>query len=114
MARKPKAATKPGSAQTNGAGAMAQPGSAPAGMFVLKKNHGLTLNGRASKFYAAGTTFDPATDGEVIAHLVRSGARIEEVPAEAEEVEESTEQSGANTPEGDGAPERGSQNEEQE
>jgi hypothetical protein len=103
MARKPKVAAKLGAPQTQDA----QPNSANAGMFVLKRNHGLTINGRASKFYEAGTTFDPATDREVISHLVRSGARLEQVVTESES-DELTEQTG------DEKPENNSQNEEQE
>jgi hypothetical protein len=111
MARKPKAAAKPESARAGDVTSHSQ--GAAAGMFVLKKNHGLILNGRASKFYAAGTTFDPAKDGEVIAHLVRSGACIDEVPAEAEPTDESPEQTG-DAAQGDGTTEGEGQNEVQE
>lgn len=44
---------------------------------VLKKNHGLVIAGKANEFYPAGTELDPATDGELIAKLVQSGAIFE-------------------------------------
>lgn len=44
---------------------------------VLKKNHGLVIAGKANEFYSAGTEFDHATDGELIAKLVQSGAQFE-------------------------------------
>ncbi len=47
-------------------------------MFVLKKSHGLVMHGRESKFYAAGTEFDPETDALIIAELAKSGAQIEQ------------------------------------
>lgn len=87
--------------------------SAAPGMFVLKKNHGLTINGRANTFYAAGTTFDPATDGEVISRLARAGAQIEQTSAEPVTAEESTEQDDG-AQEGDGSAESGEQNEDKE
>lgn len=46
--------------------------------FVLVKNHGLTVRGRASQFFSAGTEFDPAKDGELISALAQSGALIEQ------------------------------------
>jgi hypothetical protein len=45
--------------------------------FVLKKNHGLTIRGRAHRHFTAGTEFDPAKDGEVISQLAQSGAIFE-------------------------------------
>lgn len=47
-------------------------------VFVLQKNHGLIKQGRASQFFAAGTEFDPAKDGELISALAQSGALIEQ------------------------------------
>ena len=49
----------------------------PSGKMVLKKNHGLVIAGKANEFYSAGTEFDHATDGELIAKLVQSGAQFE-------------------------------------
>jgi hypothetical protein len=54
--------------------ASAEP-SAP--RFVLKKNHGLTIRGRAHRHFTAGTEFDPAKDGETISQLAQSGAIFE-------------------------------------
>ncbi len=79
------------------------------GLFVLKKNHGLTINGRANTFYAAGTTFDPATDGEVIGRLVRSGAQIEQASANPATAEESAELDD-DAPDADASLESGEQN----
>lgn len=45
--------------------------------FVLKKNHGLIVAGRACQFFEAGTEFDPATDAKTIAALVQAGAIFE-------------------------------------
>jgi hypothetical protein len=111
MAKKPTSAAKPKAAKTEETTKQVE-GATP-GLFVLKKNHGLTFNGRTNKFFAAGTTFDPAKDGVLISQLVRSGARIEEVPAEAEPAEESTEQTGDTKPETDSQPE-GDQSDAQE
>lgn len=46
--------------------------------FLLKKSHGLIHNGRASRFYEAGTEFDAKEDGEVISLLAAAGAQIEQ------------------------------------
>jgi hypothetical protein len=43
----------------------------------LLKNHGLTIDGRAHQFYAAGTVFDAVTDAQIISALTRSGAQME-------------------------------------
>lgn len=45
--------------------------------FVLKKNHGLTIRGRAHRHFMAGTEFDPEKDGEIISLLAQSGAQFE-------------------------------------
>lgn len=100
MARKPKAATE--IAQDRGAQAV----DVAPGLFVLKKNHGLTLQGRTHKFYEAGTTFDPAKDGELISQLIQSGAALDEVAAKADPIQEvksiEVDQSqGADAPESD-------------
>ena len=88
MARTSKAATKEKTATNQEAVPQAE--GAPVGHFVLKKNHGLTLHGRSSKHYAAGTVFDPATDGELISQLVRGGAIIIEVTEASEPAEQSS------------------------
>ena len=44
---------------------------------VLKKNHGFLVNGRVSKFYPAGTEFDPEADAHTVAALIRTGAIFE-------------------------------------
>lgn len=44
---------------------------------VLKKNHGLLINGRVNKFYPAGTKFDFEADAALITQLVQSGAVFE-------------------------------------
>lgn len=54
----------------------AAPRPAAASHVTLVKNHGLTVNGRADKFYAAGTKFDPVADAHTISALVKSGAQI--------------------------------------
>jgi hypothetical protein len=100
MARKPSAAAKSKAANTQEVTEQAE--VAAPGLFVLKKNHGLIINGRASRHYSAGTTFDPATDGEVISHLVRTGAHLEEMVGETEPATDSTEQTGDKNPETDG------------
>lgn len=103
MARKSNAAKKQESIEAQNKGEQAV--SAAPGLFVLKKSHGLTHHGRTHKFYAAGTTFDPAKDGELISLLFQSGALIEEAAAEVEPVEESTEPTGDVKPEDEGQPE---------
>jgi hypothetical protein len=44
---------------------------------VLKKNHGLLIQGRVNKFYPAGSEFDFETDAALISALVQSGAVFE-------------------------------------
>ena len=50
----------------------ASAGQVPARV-VLAKNCGFLSHGR-SHWYAAGTSFDPSTQGELISRLVRAGA----------------------------------------
>lgn len=66
MARPAKAQSAPDDA----------PVSAPPKM-VLKKNHGLVIDGKANQFYPAGTELDPEADVALIAQLVQSGAIFE-------------------------------------
>lgn len=44
--------------------------------FVLARNHGLVVVGRACQFYPAGTVLDAETDAELISQLVKSGAQF--------------------------------------
>jgi len=46
--------------------------------FVLTKNHGLHVNGKANVFYGAGTTFDGVKDKDLIHRLIQNGASLEE------------------------------------
>jgi hypothetical protein len=75
MATKPKAVPK--KASQGSAEQVATPGN-----FVLKRNHGMVINGRASAFYEAGREFHPVDDAELIARLSSSGAELEQVAAE--------------------------------
>lgn len=45
--------------------------------FVLARNHGLVVVGRACQFYPAGTELDAEKDAELISLLVKSGAQFE-------------------------------------
>lgn len=56
------------------------------GAVVLAKNFGMTINGRASQFFEAGTVFDAVDDKEIVHALVKAGAKFEEgsAPAAAE------------------------------
>lgn len=76
MATKPKTAPKSKASQDT-AEQVATPGK-----FVLKRNHGMVINGRASAFYEAGREFHPVDDAEIIARLSSSGAILEQIAAE--------------------------------
>ncbi|MEX3933278.1 hypothetical protein AB4Y32_15995 [Paraburkholderia phymatum] len=56
---------------------VAEQASAQKPGFVLKKNHGLIVDGKTNQFFAAGTEFDPETDAKLIFALVQSGAVFE-------------------------------------
>lgn len=45
--------------------------------YVLKKSHGVVMNGRTSHHYPAGTSFDIEKDAAIIALLARTGAQFE-------------------------------------
>lgn len=45
--------------------------------FVLARNHGLVVVGRACQFYPAGTVLNTETDAELISLLAKSGAQFE-------------------------------------
>ncbi|SDR37600.1 hypothetical protein SAMN05443245_5243 [Paraburkholderia fungorum] len=56
---------------------VAESGEPKAERFVLKKNHGLLLQGRSSQHFSAGTEFDPIKDRELVSQLFQSGAIFE-------------------------------------
>lgn len=47
-------------------------------VWVLTHNHGIVLHGRSSTFLEAGKELTEGEDDELIAHLVKSGAILEE------------------------------------
>ncbi len=60
--------------------AMAQAKPQPAAQaphkLVLARNFGMQIHGVVSRFWPAGTAFDPVADRELVSQMLRAGARF--------------------------------------